>query len=319
MSKQENNRALSSTVAKPSLEKLIPVRDRLKTWLGREGSLARSCAAAGLTIVEYLALHALRRPHPVLPPEEQVETWIATIKRDGYCVVPDFIDRKTCRSCIYELERIFRDFPISVHARSDHRIFGVEKDSQLIRIFADEPRLLSTAKAILREPSRNAFVLGSRLDFSEGNLGSGEGWHRDSFVAQFKAILYLTDVNHDNGPFQLIKRSEKLPVLIRDVIRERFGYSQKRFADYQIQQLVQRDPARLVTFTGSAGTLILANTSAIHRGSPIRTATRYALTNYYFPHRMSDERLFNKFAPVLTAEARNSDHADDALCPVILK
>ncbi len=280
--------------------KLLRIRNQLKQRLGREGSLARSCVAAGLAIGEYLAVHALRRPQTAVCCDPKVEAWIASIKRDGYCVVPDFIDRETREAYIDELERVFREFPEMVHTRSDHRVFGVENGSQPIRKFAHDPRLLSVAQAVLREPARNAFTLGARLDLSEGNLGSGEGWHRDSFVAQFKAILYLTNVDDDNGPLQLIARSEKLPVLIRDIIRERFGYAQNRLQDYQIERLVGRDPKRLVTVTGSAGTLILANTSAIHRGKPIHTGTRYALTNYYFPCRLADQRLIHRFSPVLT-------------------
>ncbi len=292
------------------METLVRIRNQLKQRLGREGSLARSCVAAGLTIAEYLALHALRRPPMALSYDQQVEPWIASIKRDGYCVVPSFIDREAREAYIDEMERVFREFPETVQITSDHRVFGVENGSQPIRQFARDPRLLSVAQAILREPARNAFTLGARLDFSEDNLGSGEGWHRDSFVAQFKAILYLTDVDDDNGPLQLIARSERLPVLIQDIIRERFGYAQNRLEDYQIERLVGRDPKRLVTVTGSAGTLILANTSAIHRGKPIHRGTRYALTNYYFPCRLADERLIDKFSPVLTETVAKRVQAD---------
>ena len=33
--------------------------------------------------------------------------------------------------------------------------------------------------------------------------------------------------------------------------------------------------------TGKAGTLVMFNTNAIHRGKPVKGGVRYALTNYY--------------------------------------
>ena len=47
-----------------------------------------------------------------------------------------------------------------------------------------------------------------------------------------------------------------------------------------------------------AGTLILVDTSSIHRGMPIIAGVRYALTNYFYPKRLIDQELFKQFAPI---------------------
>ena len=50
------------------------------------------------------------------------------------------------------------------------------------------------------------------------------------------------------------------------------------------------------TILGTAGTLILVDTSLIHRGSPLLSGKRYALTNYYVPEDLY-ENLKKQFVP----------------------
>ena len=52
-------------------------------------------------------------------------------------------------------------------------------------------------------------VMANRTVFKNNNIGSGAGWHKDSYSNQYKSILYLNDVNSENGPFQIIKDSNK--------------------------------------------------------------------------------------------------------------
>ena len=58
------------------------------------------------------------------------------------------------------------------------------------------------------------------------------------------------------------------------------GYPHTRFSNEEIELLKK---FKIKTLNASAGTLILVDTSLIHRGCPILKGVRYALTNYYFP------------------------------------
>ena len=46
-------------------------------------------------------------------------------------------------------------------------------------------------------------TLAAKLSHKKGNLGSGQGWHRDSYFRQFKAMAYLTDVKFKNQDLSL--------------------------------------------------------------------------------------------------------------------
>lgn len=274
----------------------------VKQWLTRELGPNRSApvhaAAAALTAGQYTAF-ALRPRcgRPQLTAES--DAWRECVERDGYCVVPGFYSPSQCQRCIAELDRLFATHPQYIQRRSDLRMFGVESGSPLLAAFATEPQLLGMAEAVLREPAVNAFTLGSRIDYTPGNKGSGEGWHRDSFLVQFKALLYLSDVRPGEGPFELLRGSEKLPRLVLDILQARLGLAQNRLQDEQVRRLLRQRPDRLRTFIAPAGTLLLVNTSAIHRGQPLVRGTRYALTNYFVQRRRAGSALDAHFAPVL--------------------
>jgi len=118
------------------------------------------------------------------------------------------------------------------------------------------------------------------MDFKEGNAGSGGGWHLDSpHSLQFKAIMYLSDCSAENGPFQLIPGSHDRGLLLSLLAKGKRKPGQYRFTDAEVAAMegVVNQPH---TFTGPQGTLILADVTALHRGSPIRAGSRHALTLY---------------------------------------
>ena len=124
------------------------------------------------------------------------------------------------------------------------------------------------------------FTLAARMPFNYKNAGSGEGWHRDGFYRQFKTLLYLSNVGNDNGPFQLILNSQKYKNLIQDMKSADLKYMQYRLTDEEINKILLKEPQRKKTILGNLGTLILVDTSTLHRGAPIKKGIRYALTNY---------------------------------------
>lgn len=209
--------------------------------------------------------------------------WLGGLQADGYVVVPGFRSPQTCQRLMAEVERIEVEHPDFLRIRSDRRVFGANRVSPLVRAFADDPDVEAVARSTYRCPEVSCVTLSQRLMYAGTNLGSGEGWHRDSHSPQFKAILYLTDVGPAQGPFEILPGSHRLSNLVLDTVQERIEGARKRFSEDEVARIAKRRyPLGVQTVTGPAGTLVLAVTSAIHRGRPIEAGARYALTNYFF-------------------------------------
>jgi hypothetical protein len=219
------------------------------------------------------------------------------LEKLGIVVIPGFWTSEKCDHARQEIDRLILEYPayVNKNAKADQRIYGANNASPLLDSFGSDPKLLSIATAFNRTETVNAFTLAARMPTSSGNLGSGEGWHRDAFFRQFKAIMYLSDVGPENGPFQLLEHSQRPEQIIKDMKRADLGYMQYRIEEPQVARLVGQEPDRLRTFTAKAGTLILVDTSTLHRGMPIQAGTRYALTNYYFPIDSVDQSMYEKF------------------------
>ena len=131
--------------------------------------------------------------------------------------------------------------------------------------------------------------------YSVDNYGSGGGWHRDSANRrQLKFIIYLGDVDENNGCFQYLKGSHSISKKLL-LAKDNFFFSSKtRFDDNEINNFINRGTFQKVDFTGRKGTIIVVDTSGLHRGKPLTEGNRLALTYY-----MSDTKLPKKFSKYL--------------------
>lgn len=232
-------------------------------------------------------------------PLETHDPLLDQVRRDGIAVVPGFLDRARCEALRDEVDRVIATETRYVHRKFDLRVYGAERASEPLAAVHSDAGLLSKARAYTRLPVVNGFTQASRLTHTPGQRGgSGPGWHRDHWFQQIKAFLYLSDVSIEQGPFELIAGSHRGATRALDMLRHDARFKQYHFDDAQIDALLAAEPHRLRRAIGAAGTLILADTSAIHRGRPIEAGTRYSVTNYYYP---SDElhALYRYFAPTL--------------------
>jgi hypothetical protein len=210
---------------------------------------------------------------------------VRTIRARGYYVAPDFLPSDVCAEFVAYIDELLARRPEKVQheeaegTSGDYRLFGAESESATLKqMVADNAWLRTIARRYLGEDVATHFVLANKVVHAPGRaVNSGAGWHRDSGRRQFKAIVYLTDVGHDNGPFTIIPNSRDLQVPAREAAR-----NSHRFDDHTIHDLVKNSDAEILEMVGSAGTCILADTSHIHRGKDIERGVRYALTNYYF-------------------------------------
>lgn len=233
--------------------------------------------------------------------------YVAEIRKTGYTVVSNYYTRGKCEAIIFEVDRLLEEYPEFVQTDdvgSDHRVFGAESGSHVIREFYKNSFFQQVGESYMGCETKNLFTLAAKLVPKKDAMGSGRGWHRDSNFRQFKAFLYLADVGIENGPLQLIEGSHRFSSIINDTYRGRLSSRSTRITDGQAEQVINHAPERLKTILAPAGTLILFDSSLIHRGMPIKTGVRNVLFNYYYPTYQLNRTLRDHFEPILkTASA----------------
>lgn len=141
-------------------------------------------------------------------------------------------------------------------------------------------RLLDIANAYLRLWSKLSYV-----DFwytapqpATDERVASQNWHVDFDDKHLlKAFVYLTDVSAEHGPFEYVPSSQ--PGGRHHGVRPWKPMAVGRVPDEEVQAAVPAE--EIVTFTGSKGTLILCNTSGLHRGGFATAGPRVLATGTY--------------------------------------
>ena len=213
--------------------------------------------------------------------------------KNGYCVIENFISPGECNYIKNKIIRFIKKNPkhtIVDNEKSDSRIHGAEFICSKIRDYFSSNYLKSIGEEYSNNKLKNLMTMANKTIFRKKNKGSGNGWHRDSINIQYKSILYLNDVNADNGAFQIIENSKSKNEILKFLILNNLDPSKTSFSENLIKKNLKDKKLKLKTLIGKKGTLILVDTSCIHRGSPLKTGIRYAITNYYYP-----KNLINKY------------------------
>lgn len=210
---------------------------------------------------------------------------IAALREFGYVVIPDFLGAERCDELKIEIDstiqrsggRYWED-----DQGSDIRLFAANAVVDGVMPYFHHETLTQIACAYLKSKSVVGYTLANRVVFAPENKGSGGGFHRDnSGLRNFKAILYLTDVTEESGAFQYWAGSHRLRHRLGLIWNNGIQWRGKRFEGAVEMDLIEKQ-SELKTVTGPRGTLILADTNGIHRGRPVVSGARYALTNYYW-------------------------------------
>ena len=245
-----------------------------------------------------------KKYNSVFPENSEYKIYIDQLKKNGYVVLKNFIKKENCKKIIEVIDKFIIENPKLIwndENESDTRIYGAENISDeffsLIRNLNDFTKKIG--KIYLNQDIDLFMVMANKTKFKLNNLGSGGGWHKDSYSKQFKSILYLKDVDKKNGPFQLIKKSKNDLFIIRMFLKLKNKFPSTRFTENDVNVLLNKNnKEHIIEFLEKAGTLILIDTSHIHRGKPLEEGIRYALTNYFYP-KSSFKNHENHFLPIL--------------------
>ncbi len=266
--------------------------------------IKHSPLAAPLTLARMVGAGYCGYPGKWEGEEQQVQETLNSIKENGYYIIPAYYSVERCQDLRDEIDRQFeenKDKTSHDDLIGDTRLFGAEKVSKSINKFNQDPHLQKLSDLYHGEHAPAPFTLAARLECNEINKDKDHGWHRDSLRRQFKAIIYLSDVSEDNGPLQYITGSHHMRNILADGLQGRIPYMSSAIAPESAEKILAKNPARLKTVIGGEGTLILVDTTGIHRGSTIQTGKRYALTNYYMFEDQIGPRLNEYFGPLAYA------------------
>lgn len=223
---------------------------------------------------------------------------IDEVRQKGFVVIPDYYSKEMCARMREEIDNLFAsnsEYLWVDPKKSDHRIYGAEKLSSTIKEFHDDPFLLKLAEAFNEVSIINSHTLVGKIDTVEDNLGSGQGWHRDSASPfQFKALMYVSNARDVNGPFQYLCGTHNIKSLYHHIWNCGMTVNHTRFNDKDIKHIQNCGDYEIKTLIADEGALVLVNTFGIHRGKPIKQGHRYALTNYYMNKHNYDVAFMRK-------------------------
>jgi hypothetical protein len=140
--------------------------------------------------------------------------------------------------------------------------------------------MLDVANAYLRLMSKLSYVdlwYTAQQPASDERVAS-QNWHVDFDDKHLlKAFVYITDVGPDHGPFEYVPGSQ--PGGRHHAVRPWVPMGYGRVPDEDVARNVRAE--EIATFTGATGTLILCNTSGLHRGGFATAGPRVLATATY--------------------------------------
>jgi hypothetical protein len=170
--------------------------------------------------------------------------------------------------------------------KTDHQTDG---DTRYWGVDVSQSQVLSALKAFAEAqfaaaagtPPAMSFIMVNHIDARRSPNGSGGGWHRDAFNAQYKAFAYLTDTTRQSlGAFCFLPASNTIPFRLAS-LASRLLSGANRYSDRAIETVLKAGFSKRVVLL-DAGIPFFVNTSLIHRGLPIVEAERVMATVYMF-------------------------------------
>lgn len=208
------------------------------------------------------------------------------LKQTGIITLINYFDDKEIENIKKEVLRVFdkRQKMIQISDKegcsNDERIFNIQNESEYISKTFSKNILFNEIASSYTNLKLNKKTLANRLTYEKDKTkNSGAGWHRDRHDMQFKCLMYLTDVTKKNGNFQFITNSSKRYI---GCPPPRTSNCNTRFTDATINEVLKNNSnCHLHDIIGKRGTVVIADTSYIHRGNIIQEGEQLALTQYF--------------------------------------
>lgn len=228
------------------------------------------------------------------------------LNRDGIAVVQDLFPGDVIDELRKQFEALVPQMRGTDEATADEKHWEVreEKDAyistnQAIRDLpayldvASSPTLLRIAQEYLQRPFIIRRTQAIHQGLTEKNDYGSFQWHHDQCGPQFKMILLLTDVNPGGQHTQVARGTHKL----RYPFERWNGWAAKmaakeqgaelgpasRYTDEEVDELTDGGPDDILSGVGPAGSAILFDSNALHRGRRGLSAIRNTAVFMFSP------------------------------------
>ena len=126
---------------------------------------------------------------------------IKKLKSDGIYVLRNFLDHTTINDLKISFEKFLnnKNYLWNDSTGSDSRIFGIDLIDEKFKKIFETDLLNSVFDNYISSNTKYSFVMANKVIFKSGNLGSGGGWHRDTFFQKQLKFIVLSDVNKKWG------------------------------------------------------------------------------------------------------------------------
>ena len=220
------------------------------------------------------------------------------VREKGYSIIENYFLPEVCKKICEDIRNLMLDKnnKVWISDSLDSRFWSFEKFSTEAKNFLNDENLLKLIKKYeCQKEMIFLTTLCSNIKFMENSKGSGGGWHRDRTFYKYKytkILTYLNRVDEKNGPFQYLEKSHLFKNIVKANNVLKIEYSDKWFTNEQVKKISEKTGLKIVTLIAKPGDLIVFDGTGIHRGKPLESGERYALTNYY---RFDPEEKFPSF------------------------
>lgn len=212
------------------------------------------------------------------------------IKATGFFAIENIYGKEYCDEIIDVIDTIGPDEKTEINfAGSELRIWDAQKRHPLLSKFNEDCNIFMSCMTGTDSEAFTLLAIRNKPLESADEASKKGRWHLDSFKQQLKIFLFLTDTTELSGPLELIPQTRSKTFRIRMLIngslikvagllnRQR---EYEKLNDEWVNLVVSKEypPQPIIC---KAGTVLIVDTSAIHRARPCIEGTRYALTSYY--------------------------------------
>ncbi|MBY0371304.1 phytanoyl-CoA dioxygenase family protein [bacterium] len=212
------------------------------------------------------------------------------LKSRGYYLIENAYDSASCQQVRQFIDEHESDPKVEVnYAGSEIRLWGSQdKSPSLSEFYTTSKTLLERLSGQAPQPHTLLAIRNRPIDEASQTVQLGR-WHLDSFFNQMKVFLFLTDTTEASGPFECIPGSHRWGFKLRMLAKGLYVRPADILGGKRTYQSLEESWIDSLSSHGyrpqpvlcKAGTVMVVNTSAIHRARPCLKGNRYALTAYF--------------------------------------